>query len=193
MAQPQRGRLIVISGPSGVGKTTIVKELLEESPLPLVLSVSATTRAPRAGEQHGIDYYFLTPEEFARKRAAGEFLECCEVFGRGRWYGTLRSEVASSLNLGKWVILEIDVQGARKVVAQYPDAITIFVHPESMEELENRLRGRQTESEDRVQERLESARREMEHVNEYRYPVINRTVTQAVQEISQILGREGGI
>src|SRR5687767_7450301 len=106
------GKLAIISGPSGAGKSTVVKQLLATCPLPLELSVSATTRDPRPGEQAGIDYHFLTREEFARRRAAGEFLECKEVFGRGDWYGTLHNVVTAGLAAGKWVILEIDVEGA---------------------------------------------------------------------------------
>ncbi len=106
------GNLIVLSGPSGVGKSTILRSLIARFSDSLRLSISATTRKPRPGEQDGVDYYFLASEEFTRRREAGEFLECCEVFGRGHWYGTLRSEVAPRLAAGKWVVLEIDVDGA---------------------------------------------------------------------------------
>ena len=105
---------------------------------------------PGRTKQDGRDYHFLSPEEFARRREAGEFLECCEVFGRGYWYGTLKSEVTPRLAAGKWVVLEIDVQGTLAVLEQYPDALTIFIRPESLEELERRLRGRGTESEEAV-------------------------------------------
>ena len=147
MNAPRRGKLIVISAPSGAGKTTLLKLLFERFPT-LVASVSATTRPPRPGEIDGVDYHFLTSEEFARRRTAGEFLECCEVFGRGHWYGTLSGEVSPSLAAGKSIVLEIDVKGTLAVLEAYPDAITIFVHPSSSEELERRLRGRGTESEE---------------------------------------------
>src|SRR5262245_28068895 len=124
-------RLIVLSGPSGVGKSTVLRALVARHPEHLRLSISATTRPPRPGEVDGVDYYFLTPEEFARRRAAGEFLECCEVFGRGHWYGTLLSEVRPSRNGQKWVILDIDVDGAEKVRSQIPDVPTIFLRPSS--------------------------------------------------------------
>ena len=137
----ERGRLVIISGPSGAGKTTLVRLLLQTCRLPLQRSVSATTRAPRPGEVHGIDYHFLTAEDFQRRRARGEFLECFEVFASGQWYGTLRDEVEAGLAQGKWVVLEIDVQGMQAVVAQHPEAITIFVRPASLAELERRLRG----------------------------------------------------
>ena len=127
MAEP--GRLVILSGPSGAGKSTVVRELLRTCGLPLMLSVSATTRPPRPGEVDGVDYHFITLDEFAQRRAADEFLECKEVFGRGHWYGTLRSAVDAGLEAGKWVILEIDVQGALNVLEQRPSTISVFVHP----------------------------------------------------------------
>src|SRR6201995_385181 len=136
------GKLIVISGPSGSGKTTLLKRMYEQCDGPLVPSVSATTRQPRRGEVNGVDYHFLSREEFARRREAGDFLECCEVYGRGDWYGTLKSEGTPSLEAGKWVVLEIDVQGTLAFLKRYPDALTIFVAPKSIEELERRLRER---------------------------------------------------
>ncbi len=195
MTLPNNGqqRLVIISGPSGAGKSTVVRRLLEECPVPLYLSVSATTRAPRPGEVDGKDYYFLSPEEFQRRRQAGEFLECKEVFGRGDWYGTLRSEVERGIQQGKWVVLEIDVEGAMSVLETYPDAVTIFLHPGSLAELERRLRTRGTENEATIERRLEVARREMEFLTRYRYQVINHTVEQAVQEICHLLQSIGGI
>jgi guanylate kinase len=184
--ESRTSRLIVISGPSGAGKTTIAKQLFERCPQ-LVPSVSATTRPPRRGEHDGVDYHFLSPAEFERKRQAGEFLECFEVFGRGYWYGTLKSEVAPRLAEGKWVVLEIDVQGTLAVLEQYPDATTIFVQPESLEELERRLRGRKTESEEAIQRRLEVARRELAYADRYQYRIINRSIDRAVDEIEKIL------
>lgn len=183
------GRLVIISGPSGVGKSTVVARLLRECPLPLVMSVSATTRPPRPGERDGVNYHFLSPQQFEERRLAGDFLESCEVFGRGYWYGTLKSEVASGLAAGKWVILEIDVEGAMKVLPQAPGAVTLFVHPGSMEELERRLRGRGTETEEAVQRRLEIARRELTFAGRYSHIVENRSVDEAVHEICQILTR----
>jgi len=182
------GRLIVISGPSGVGKTTVVRQLFAQCPR-LVASVSATTRPPRPDEQNGRDYHFLSSEEFDRRRQAGDFLESCEVFGRGYWYGTLKSEVTPRLAAGKWVVLEIDVQGTLAVLSQFPDAETIFIRPESLAELERRLRGRGTESEAGVERRLEVARRELAFADRYRHQVVNRSVDQAVCEILDILNQ----
>ena len=186
-----RGKLVIISGPSGAGKSTVVKELLRVCPWPLKLSVSATTRAPRAGEEHGRDYYFLSREEFHQKRHKDEFLECKEVFGRGDWYGTLRSEVAAGHAQGKWVLLEIDVAGALAVLEQVPEAITIFLHPGSMAELERRLRSRGSESPQSLARRLEVSRQEMAAKDQYRYEVVNDTVERAAREICGILTRDG--
>ncbi len=180
------GRLIVISGPSGVGKTTVVRELFARNPR-LVASVSATTRPPRPDEQDGRDYHFLSPAEFQRRREAGDFLECCEVFGPGYWYGTLKSEVTPRLAAGKWVVLEIDVQGTLAVLRQYPEAVTIFIRPESLAELERRLRGRGTESEQSIERRLEVARRELAFADRYQFQIVNRSVEEAVREIHEIL------
>jgi guanylate kinase len=179
------GRLVVISGPSGAGKSTVVRELVASCPLPLMLSVSATTRQPRRGEVEGVDYYFLTPEQFALRRAAGDFLECKEY--AGNWYGTLEAQVAAGLAAGKWVVLEIDVEGTLAVLEKHPEALTIFVHSGSVEELERRLRLRNTESEEALARRLDTARRELAQQHRYRYQVINRDVRQAVREVCDIL------
>ena len=183
-----RGKLVIVSGPSGAGKTTVLAGVFERSPLPLAKSVSATTRSPRPGEVDGVDYHFISAEEFERRRRRGDFLECCEVFGSGQWYGTLESEVSRGLQNGKWVVLEIDVQGALEVTERFPDAITIFISPGEREELERRLRGRGTESDDAVARRLTQARRELDMAGRYRYRVVNDDVRRAVDEICNILG-----
>lgn len=187
-----RGKLVVVSGPSGAGKTTVLKRLFQLAPGPLVSSVSATTRPPRPGEVDGLDYHFLTDEEFHCRRRRGDFLECFEVFGRGHWYGTLLSEVTPSLQAGKWVVLEIDVQGALAVMEQYPEAITIFVRPPSLEVLEERLRCRHTETEEAIEKRLAEARRELALADKYRHQVINDEVDRAVHQIDHILTESGG-
>jgi len=189
--QTAAGKLVVISGPSGAGKTTLLKRLYVNCPRPLQASVSATTRPPRPGEVDGVDYHFLSREEFARRREAGEFLECFEVYQRGDWYGTLKSEVAPSLAAGKWVVLEIDVQGTLAVLQHYPDALTIFVRPGSVDELERRLRDRGTESEAALARRLEVARRELASIDRYSYQIVNDDIDRAVRELCEILTQSG--
>lgn len=187
------GQLVIVSGPAGAGKSTVVRELLEQCDLPLQLSVSATTRPRRNGEREGVDYHFLSAEEFERRRQDGEFLECCEVFGKGQWYGTLRSTVTSGLESGKWVILEIDVNGALEVIRQFPDVISIFVRPESFEELERRLRERMTETEEQIQYRLETARRELALADRYRHQITNKSggLPETVRQICDLLKSYG--
>jgi guanylate kinase len=182
-----QGRLVVVSGPSGAGKTSVLHRVLETCSVPLVKSVSATTRPPRAGETDGVDYHFLTEDNFHIRRQGGDFVECFEVFGQGHWYGTLESEVATGLAAGKWVVLEIDVQGALAVMQRFPDAITIFLRPSSRQELERRLRGRGTETEEAIQRRLARADRELAQADRYQYQVINDNMDQAVQELCGIL------
>jgi guanylate kinase len=189
--QPATALLVVLSGPSGVGKSTIVRRVLERFPDRLRLSVSATTREPRPGEREGVDYHFLSPDEFTRRRQAGDFLECFEVFGRGHWYGTLRSEVTPSGQGPKWVILDIDVDGAAKVRRLAPKILSIFLHPGSEGELERRLRARGTESEEAIERRLEVARRELACADEYQYVVTNDSLDEAVEKICEILEHEG--
>lgn len=183
----QRGRVVIFSGPSGVGKTTVLAKIFAMCKRPILMSVSATTRPKRAGETEGQSYHYMSDDQFQQHRAAGEFLEWVEVFGRGHWYGTLKSTVEDGLRQGKDVILEIDVEGAQKVLVHYPEATTIFVHPGSTEELERRLRGRATESEEALQRRLEVANRELEASSNYQHIVINQSVEQTAAEICQIL------
>ena len=181
------GRLVVVSGPSGAGKTSVMRRVYQLCPVPLVRSVSATTRPPRNGETDGVDYHFLSDEQFQLRRKRGDFLECFEVFTQGHWYGTLWSEVATGLAAGKWVVLEIDVQGAQAVMQRFPDAVTIFLRPSTREELERRLRGRGTETEEAIGRRLARADRELALADGYQYQVINDNMDQAVQDICGIL------
>ena len=154
----------------------------------LELSTSATTRAPRPGEVPGEHYFFLSKQRFSELREADAFLECKEVFGQGDWYGTLRDQVANGLAEGKWVILEIDVQGAMAVMEKNEfNPITLFIHPGGLEELERRLRARGTETEEAITKRMETAGSEMPFVHRYQYEIINSNVESAVAEICQIL------
>ena len=186
-SKTNRGRLILFSGPSGVGKTTILKSLHEQCELPIIESVSATTRLQRPGETDGISYHYMSKDQFRTHIENDNFLEYTEVFGRGDLYGTLRKPVDLALDDGKWIILELDVVGALKVLKIHADAITIFVHPGSVEELENRLRGRGTESEEALTRRLEVARGELEASSNYKNIVYNTSVEQTVDEICQLL------
>ncbi len=187
MTDPPAGRLIIVSGPSGAGKSTVVQRLVEHCPLPLKYSVSATTRPPRAGEVDGREYLFLSPERFAELREQNAFLECKEVFRLGYWYGTLRGQVASGLKAGQWVILEIDVEGALEVMESEFDPITLFIHPGGMQELERRLRARNTETDAQIAARLKTATAEFAAMSRYKHPIVNDDVDRAVDEICSLL------
>jgi guanylate kinase len=184
------GRLVIVSGPSGAGKSTVVRRLIAECDLPIQPSVSLTTRSPRPGETPGKDYHFVSREEFQELRKKDAFLECKEVFGQGDWYGTLRATVEEGLAVGKWILLEIDVQGAMEVMRQRSDALSFFVHPGSLTELEARLRGRGTESDQAIARRLKVAENELQYIPEYKYEIVNRTVEESAGAICQLLHQE---
>ncbi len=184
---PATGHLIILSGPSGAGKSTVVRELLANCPLPIELSVSATTRPPRASEVEGREYQFVTKDEFEQLRQTDQFLEFKEVFGRGDWYGTPRKQVELGLQSGKWMLLEIDVQGALSIMEKCPDVISFFVHPGSLEELAIRLRRRGTDNEQAIQRRLEVAAEELQALKHYRHEVINHEVILTAAEICNTL------
>jgi|SRR5947209_3166661 len=181
-------RVIVITGPSGVGKGTLIRGLLERLPQ-LELSVSATTRSPRAGERDGVDYHFLTPAEFEARLEAGAFLE--HAMYAGNHYGTLRDEVLRRADEGRPVVLEIEVQGARQVREALPDALAVFIAPPSIEALRSRLVGRGTDSPDQVASRLETAREELSARDEFARVVVNDRLEQAVEELVSIV--EGAV
>ena len=180
----KRGKLLVISGPSGVGKSTVLKALFEGRD-DLYFSVSATTRAPRPGEEHGVNYYFIEPEMFHQWITDGEFLEYAEYVGN--FYGTPKKYVDEAMEQGKDVILDIEVQGAIQVTSKRPDAVRIFIAPPSWSELERRLTERGTDSPEKVQKRLVRAKVELQTANTYDYFVINDTVERAVREINAIM------
>jgi guanylate kinase len=178
---------LILSSPSGGGKTTIAKQLLERRN-DVGYSVSCTTRAPRAGEQDGRDYHFLSREQFILRRDAGDFAEWAEV--HGRLYGTLKDEVRRVLQSGKHVILDIDVQGARQIKRAFPEAVTVFILPPSGEVLLERLRGRKSETPQQLVVRLHSALEELRAVEEYEYIVVNDDLDRAVQRVGAILDAE---
>ncbi len=179
-----KGRLFIISGASGAGKGTVLEKLFETSDN-LFYSVSATTRGPRPGETDGADYYFKTRDEFERMIENGEFLEYAQY--AGNYYGTPAAPVRSRIENGQNVILEIDLQGCLQVKEKMPDAVSVFIAPPSFEELERRLRGRGTETEEKIRERLETAKKELEAAAIYDYTVINDDVESAARRLRSIM------
>ena len=178
---------IILSAPSGGGKTTIAKALLAGRS-DLGYSVSCTTRSPREGEKQGKDYYFLSRTEFLSKREKGDFAESAEV--HGNLYGTLRSEVMRVLGTGKHVLMDIDVQGAAQFTKVFPQSVTIFILPPSAEVLLDRLRKRQTESPQQLADRLQSSLQELQSVDEYEYVVVNDNLDGAIRRIGAIIDAE---
>lgn len=182
--QNNRGVLIVISGPSGAGKGTICKELLDKHNN-IYISVSATTRSPRAGEVDGINYYFLTKESFEEKVSQNGFLEYANV--HGNFYGTPKVNVEKMLEEGKDVILEIDIQGALQVKENFSEGVFIFILPPSMEELKQRIIKRGSETEESLMTRFKNAYKEINYVSKYNYAVVNDTVEDAVNKVRSII------
>ena len=181
----KRGFLIVLSAPSGVGKGTIREELFKEKSLNLAYSISMTTRKPRPKEREGVDYFFVEEKDFQAGIEKGELLEYAQFVGN--YYGTPKFYVEKLLNEGKNVVLEIEVQGALQVMEKCPEALTIFLVPPSFEELERRIRGRRTETEDVVKQRLDKARKELATQDEYKYVVVNDNVIKAKEKIAKII------
>jgi guanylate kinase len=181
-----RGKVIIIVAPSGSGKSTIINRLMSELPI-LRFSVSATTRNPRNGEEHGREYYFLTRSEFDQRITEGDFLEWEEFYG-GKRYGTLRSDVENQLDKGYFCLLDIEVKGALNVRNIFKDnSIGIFIKPPSLEALKKRLESRGTESLESLKERLERAEMEMQYENSFDYCVVNDDLETAYAQVKQIL------
>lgn len=181
----KKGMLIILSGPSGVGKGTVRQELFKDESLNLCYSISMTTRKARPLEKDGVDYFFVDEKTFVDKVAAGGLLEWAKFVGN--YYGTPKDYVEQLLAEGKNVVLEIEVQGALQVMEKCPDALTIFLVPPSLEELEKRIRGRRTESEDIVKERMDKARKEIQTKDQYQYVVVNDNIQLAKDQIAKII------
>lgn len=181
------GLLFIVSGPSGVGKGSIIQGLLVRFS-DLSVSVSATTRPPRPGEVHGVHYYFISEEEFRRKIAKGEFIEWVKV--HGAYYGTPKQLLEQRLNSGNDLVLDIEVNGAQAVKQYFPDAILIFVTPPSLEDLDKRLVNRKTEGETARFQRLSRAEEELQRIQEYDYIVVNEDLEPAVCEVAAIITAE---
>jgi guanylate kinase len=178
---------LVLSAPSGGGKTTIARRLLAQRP-DVGYSISCTTRRPRAGEVPGRDYFFLAPEEFRARRERGEFAESAEV--HGYWYGTLRSEISRVMAEGKHVIMDIDVQGAAQLGKAFPHSVMVFVLPPSADVLLERLRARKTEDRASLARRMMSALEELRRAEEYQYVVVNDDLERAVARVSAVIDAE---
>ncbi|MCI8859767.1 MAG: guanylate kinase [Lachnospiraceae bacterium] len=184
----KKGILTVVSGFSGSGKGTIMKQLIEEHPDTYALSISATTRAPRTGERHGKEYFFVSAEEFEQMIQEGELIEYAQYVNH--YYGTPKDYVQKQLEQGKDVILEIEIQGALKVKEAYPDTLLLFVSPPSAKELKDRLVGRGTEEESVIDMRLSRAWQEAQGVENYDYFVINDDLSECVQQVHSIIQNE---
>ena len=185
---PRRGIIFILSAPSGAGKTTIYRAALKAIKN-LEFSISLTTRVRRKNEADGIDYSFVSEEEFNRRQSAGELAEWAKVFES--FYGTPRRPLDDAIKSGRDILLDIDIQGARQIRAKYPDdAVTTFVLPPSIEELSQRLRGRATEDESKIQHRLKKAREEAEAYPEYDYLIVNAEIPKSVERLETIVNAE---
>ncbi|MDE5796662.1 MAG: guanylate kinase [Muribaculaceae bacterium] len=185
--QDAEGKIIVLSAPSGTGKSSIIQRLMQHPELRLGFSISATSRKPRGQERDGVEYYFISPDEFARRAANDEFVEWEEVYA-GTCYGTLRSEVERVVGAGRNLIMDIDVKGALNVKRCFGDrAIAIFILPPNLEELERRLRGRGTDSEETILKRLAKAEYELSFASQFDCRVINDTLEHAADEVGRLI------
>lgn len=184
----KQGSLIIISGTTCAGKGTVIKKIIENHN-DIVLSVSYTSRPKREHEIHGVDYYFVTPEEFEEKIANGDFLEYAKVH-YGSYYGTPKAEIVEQLNTGKDVILEIDVQGAKQIKEMFPETILIFIMAPSMEEVKRRIKMRGDENNEQIVSRFKKAYNEINQINNYNYVVVNDDLLEAVRKVEAILTSE---
>ncbi len=187
MEKKKIGKLFIITGPSGVGKGTVLGKFFKTNKN-AVYSISQTTRNPRPGEVHGVNYFFVTREEFENSIKNDEFLEWAKY--SDNYYGTNKNQVLSALNSGSDVILEIETKGAKKIMDKFPDCITIFLKPPNFNELEKRLRGRNTEDEETIQKRLHEVKKELELSKNYKYTIENDEVENALEKLQKIYNKE---
>jgi len=185
--EKRKGKLFVISAPSGAGKTSLIDAVMRDEPS-LKISVSYTTRPPRPGEKHGVDYHFVDEKTFRAMRERGEFLESAEV--HGNHYGTAKQVILDAVKRGDDLILEIDWQGAQQVRRLYPECIGIFILPPSIEELERRMRARGQDEEAVIRRRLDNAREELAHAGEFKYAIINKDFETARRELAKVIRGE---
>ena len=179
-----KGYLFIVSGPSGVGKTVLCNEIVNKFSPNVVYSISTTSRAPRGGENNGQEYFFCSVQEFEKAIANNEFAEW--AFVHGNYYGTPKKFLASNLDAGKHVILNIDVQGAMKIREEYPESVMVFILPPTFEELESRIRKRNMDSEHSLKHRLENARQELGYREQYHYAIVNDNLNEAIKELTEI-------
>jgi guanylate kinase len=184
MVSSSLGCLFIVVAPSGAGKTSLVKALLGQRP-GVELSISFTTRAPRPGEQDGVDYFFVSPAEFEQKRAAGEFLESALV--HGNYYATSRTWIEARIAAGADILLEIDCQGAKQVIGMFPDAVGVFIAPPSIDELRERLLKRGQDSPEVIERRVTAARSELQQAGEFEYVIINQDFATALAQLLAIV------
>lgn len=186
-SSPSPGRIIILSAPSGCGKSSVIRELLPKEDLRLGFSISATSRAPRGDERHGVEYYFMSPEEFNARVENGEFAEWEEVYA-GTCYGTLLSEIERVVGAGRNLIMDVDVKGGVNLKNKFGDqAVSIFLLPPSLEELERRLRSRGTDSEEQIGRRLAKAEYELSFAPHFDFNVVNDSLPRAVSEVERII------
>ena len=183
----RKGLLLVVSGPSGAGKGTICKALLNKNDQ-IKLSVSATTRKPRNGEVHGVNYFFIEKEEFTKMIENGEFLEYAQIYDN--FYGTPKAAIIECLEKGQDVILEIEMQGARQIKEVYPEGVFIFVLPPSLEELKSRIVGRGTETQEEIEKRFSCAFEEINQIVNYDYFIVNEDIEKSVSDVEAIICAE---
>lgn len=182
-----KGKIIILSAPSGSGKSSVIGKIIGKPELNLGFSISATSRMPRGSECHGVEYYFLSPDEFRSKAEAGEFVEWEEVYA-GTCYGTLRSEVERVTGVGRNLIMDVDVKGGVNLKRKFGnDALSIFIMPPSIEELERRLRGRATDSEETIRKRLDKAELELTYAPQYDACVVNDDLDRASEEVTHLI------